>query len=91
MAEEGLPEFTPEQPVEQYVVPTIDHLYVVDPLNLTADDCLLIVQHHRVARVNFMKLAEKPKTVQKSRGPKLDEEATRKAADEILNSMFGGD
>jgi len=83
-------EFEPTPPVEGLVlVPTIDHLLMIDPLDLTSDDLLLIVQHYRANRINFIKLDQKPKTVEKSRGPKLDPEATKKEAHKILAMLMG--
>lgn len=69
----------------------VEHLFMVDPLDLTADDLLVLVAHYRNTRLNYIKAAEKPKTVQKNRNPKLDAEASRKEITNILESLFGDD
>lgn len=92
MSEEGPITFEVAKPVEGLVlVPTIDHLLMVDPLDLTGDDLLLIVQHYRANRLNFLKMEERPKSVERSRGPKLSAEDTAKAAHAILAGLIGGD
>lgn len=71
----------------------IEHLFQVDPLDLTQEDLLLLSQHYRNQRMNFQKKEmEKPKTVTNYRttGPKLDAEASQAKIDEILAMMVGG-
>lgn len=89
---EGPITFEVPQPVEGLtLVPTIDHLLMVDPLDLTSDDLLLIIQHYRANRLNFLKMEERPKSVEKSRGPKLTPEQTAAEAHRILQGLIGGD
>lgn len=65
----------------------IEHLFIVDPLDITSDDLLLIVTHFRNTRFQHLKAMEKPKAVQKNRNPKLDAEATKKELDSLMSDL----
>ena len=71
----------------QYGLP-IEHLFMVDPLDLTTEDLLLIVGHYRAARLNHLKAMERPKSVAKSRNPKLDADQTRKEVSAIMQAIL---
>lgn len=87
------PDNTPSNPTDlppELNLP-VDHLFTVDPLRLTSSDLSLIANHYRSKRLNFLKAeTTKPKTVERSRNPKLDAEATKKRVDDILGSLVGG-
>lgn len=74
---------TPEEAQAQFGLP-IEHLFVIDPLEITSDDLLLLVTHYRGTRFQHLKAMEKPKAVQKNRNPKLDAEATKKEIENLL-------
>jgi len=65
----------------------IDHLFLVDPLDITSDDLLLLVSHYRNTRFNHLKAMEKPKAVEKNRNPKLDAEATQKEINNLMADL----
>lgn len=65
----------------------IDHLFTVDPLDITSDDLLLLVTHYRTTRFNHLKAMEKPKAVQKNRNPKLDAEASKAELDRLMGDL----
>ena len=71
--------------------PDIEHLFLVDPMEITPDDILLLVNHYRATRFNFMKLQDKPRTVEKSRGPALDEAKSKEAVNSILAALMSDD
>lgn len=69
----------------------VDHLFMLDPLQLTSSDLSLLANHYRTKRLNFLKAEEtKPKTVEKNRNPKLDAEKTKESIDNILAGLIGG-
>jgi len=62
---------------------------MLDPLDLTVEDCTLLAQHYRNARLNFQKMEEeKPKTVERSRAAKLDAAATKDRVNNILGALL---
>ena len=81
------PEITPEEAAAAFGLP-IEHLFTIDPLDITADDLLLLIAHYRGTRLQYNKLAEKPKAVEKSRGPKLTPEETKAEAQKVLDQMM---
>lgn len=88
MTEEAVEPTEEEIAIAQLGLP-IEHLMVVDPLDITSDDLLLLVSHYRNQRLVHMKAMEKPKAVQKNRNAKLDAEATQKEIGAIFDSLFG--
>lgn len=90
----SLNEPLPEEPNPTDLPPElnlpVDHLFSVDPLRLTSSDLSLIANHYRSKRLNFLKAeTTKPKTVERSRNPKLDATATAKRVDDILAGLIG--
>lgn len=78
-----------EQALAAFGLP-IEHLFMIDPMDLTSDDLLLLVTHYRNQRFNHLKaMNEKPARVEKNRNPKLDKEASKAEADAILKKLFG--
>lgn len=86
MSSDDIPE---ELPDPLAVALPIEHLFSIDPLQITAEDQLLLVQHYRRTRLDFLKLEEKPKAVQKNRNPKLTAEESAIEASKMLEEMFG--
>lgn len=82
------PTMTIQEMEAEFQLP-IDHLFQTDPLNLEEQDLVSLVSHYRSQRLNFQKLEEKPKTVERSRNPKLDAEASKAKLDAILAGMVG--
>ncbi len=79
-----------DEPVDpnpgQFGLP-IDHLFTVDPLDITSSDLLLLVTHYRSTRFQHLKAMEKPKAVQKNRNEKLDAEASAKEIGNVLSDL----
>lgn len=68
------------------------HLLETDPLNLTAEDITLIVQHFRASRISWEAMEAKPKTVTRFRGPAASPEKTEEnfqSAMADLKAMLG--
>lgn len=65
----------------------IDHLFMVDPLDISTEDLLLLVSHYRTARFNHLKAMEKPKAVEKNRNPKLNAEDSKKEINNLLKDL----
>lgn len=91
----------PQQPTDEQSEPPegqlppefglpIESLFHIDPLDLTSSDLSLLAQHYRNKRMMFQKMEEKPKSVERSRGPKLDPEASKAQINSILLSLVGG-
>ena len=69
----------------------IQHLFTIDPLDLTSEDTLMLVHHYRTKRLDFIKVeSERPTTAEKTRGPKLTPEETKSQLDAMLSRMIGG-
>ena len=88
------PDNTPteeETKIAQFGLP-IEHLFMVDPLDIGTDDLLLLVNHYRNQRFNFIKAQnERPARVEKTRDPKLDKEASEKEIKNIMAALFDDD
>lgn len=67
----------------------INHLFTIDPLEVTVEDADLLIMHYRAKRLQFIKLEDKPKTVEKTRGPKLDAESSKSEIANVLGRMIG--
>lgn len=89
MTEETITEPTEEEVAIAQLGLPIEHLMMVDPLDITSDDLLLLVSHYRNQRLVHMKAMERPKAVQKNRNEKLDAEKSRAEIDSIFNNLFG--
>lgn len=79
----------PQDLPPEYGLP-IESLFHVDPLDLTSSDLSLLAQHYRNKRLMFQKMEEKPKSVERTRGPKLDADASKEHINNILLSLVGG-
>lgn len=67
----------------------IQTLFNIDPLNLTVEDADMLILHYRSKRLQFLKLEDRPKSVEKTRGPKLDPEASKASIHAALGRLIG--
>ncbi len=82
-----------QTPLEEFAETGLElpifHLFTIDPLNITVEDTDLLIMHYRAKRLQFIKLEDKPKTVEKTRGPKLDAEASKSEIANVLGRLIG--
>lgn len=66
----------------------VDHLFQMDPQDLTLENYLALVQYFRNERLIFSKTENKPKAVRKSREAAIAGEEVKVNTDSIMSSFF---